>query len=46
MENITVDTVVDTTMEELRAKVTKDILEELEKAGATVVKSNYDGFLE
>ena len=44
--NITVDTVVDTTMEELRAKVTKDILEELEKAGATVVKSNYDGFLE
>ena len=46
MENITVDTVVDTTMEELKAKVTKDILEELEKAGATVVKSNYDGFLE
>ena len=46
MENITVDTVVDTTMEELRAKVTKDILEELDKAGATVVKSNYDGFSE
>ena len=46
MENITVDTVVDTTMEDLKAKVTKDILEELEKAGATVVKSNYDGFLE
>ena len=46
MENITVDTVVDTTMEELRAKVTKDILEELDKAGATVVKSSYDGFLE
>lgn len=45
-EKITVDTVADTTIEELRAKVTKDILEELEKAGATVIKSNYDGFAE
>ena len=46
MENITVDTVVDTTMEDLRAKVTKEVMEELERAGATVVKSNYDGFSE
>ena len=50
MENIqnnsTIDTVVDITMEDLRAKVTKEVMEELERAGATVVKSNYDGFSE
>lgn len=46
MEKITTDTVVDTTMEELRAKVTKEVMEELERAGATVVKSNYNGFEE
>ena len=45
--NITqVGEAVDQTMESLQAKITKEVMEELEKAGATVVKSHYDGFSE
>ena len=32
--------------EELKARVTAEVMAELEKAGATIVKSNYDGFAE
>ena len=34
------------TDEELKAKVTADVMAELEKAGATIIKSHYNGFEE
>ena len=34
----------DISSEELKARVTAEVMAELEKAGATIVKSNYDGF--
>lgn len=43
---VTADSITDATMADLQAKVTKEVMEELAKAGATVVKSNYDGFSE
>ena len=36
----------DISSEELKARVTAEVMAELEKAGATIVKSNYDGFAE
>jgi tetratricopeptide (TPR) repeat protein len=37
---------VRTDNEELKAKVTAEVMAELEKAGATIIKSYYDGFEE
>ena len=37
---------VDELIEDLKSKISMEIMEELEKAGATIIKSNYDGFSE